>query len=154
MTQRDSSKMDAANGPHSHPNIKKKTQAMNDMGGHDRQSPAAPLAKPEAVEILSFLEAFSDELEGALDLVAPNAHLRMMMHLLQGHLDGKTVTPTSLIGASRVAVTAHYPSDVLFGAFIGIFTALWTYRQFSFGGGRLEAGANPGAEGPGRNDER
>ncbi len=102
MTQRDSSKMDAANGPHSHPNIKKKTQAMNDMGGHDRQSPAAPLAKPEAVEILSFLEAFSDELEGALDLVAPNAHLRMMMHLLQGHLDGKTVTPTSLIGASRV----------------------------------------------------
>lgn len=102
MTQRDSSKMDAANGPHGHPNINKKTQAMNDMGGHDRHSPAAPLAQPEAVQILSFLEAFSDEVEGALDLVAPNAHLRMMMHLLQGHLDGKTVTPTSLIGASRV----------------------------------------------------
>ena len=35
-----------------------------------------------------------------------------------------------LIGASRVIVTAHYPSDVLFGAFIGIFSALWTYRYF------------------------
>ena len=37
-----------------------------------------------------------------------------------------------LIGASRVAVTAHHPSDVLFGAFIGIFTAAWTYK-YMFG---------------------
>jgi membrane-associated phospholipid phosphatase len=35
-----------------------------------------------------------------------------------------------LIGASRVVVTAHYPSDVVFGAFIGIFTAAWTYKYF------------------------
>ena len=35
-----------------------------------------------------------------------------------------------LMGASRVFVTAHYPSDVLFGAFIGIFTAAWVYRYF------------------------
>jgi membrane-associated phospholipid phosphatase len=35
-----------------------------------------------------------------------------------------------LIGVSRVAVTAHYPSDVLFGAFIGIFTAIWIFRYF------------------------
>ena len=35
-----------------------------------------------------------------------------------------------LIGASRVVVTAHYPSDVVFGAFIGIFSALWTYKYF------------------------
>jgi membrane-associated phospholipid phosphatase len=33
-----------------------------------------------------------------------------------------------LVGMSRIAVTAHYPSDVLFGAFIGIFSALWTYK--------------------------
>lgn len=33
-----------------------------------------------------------------------------------------------LVGISRVAVTAHYPSDVLFGAFIGIFSALWVYK--------------------------
>ncbi len=35
-----------------------------------------------------------------------------------------------LIGASRVVVTAHYPSDIVFGAFIGIFTALWTHKHF------------------------
>ena len=35
-----------------------------------------------------------------------------------------------LIGVSRVVVTAHYPSDVLFGAFIGIFTAIWVHKYF------------------------
>jgi len=35
-----------------------------------------------------------------------------------------------LIGASRVIVTAHYPSDVIFGAFIGAFTTFWTYNYF------------------------
>lgn len=35
-----------------------------------------------------------------------------------------------LIGASRVVVTAHYPSDVLFGGFIGVFSAIWTHRYF------------------------
>jgi membrane-associated phospholipid phosphatase len=36
----------------------------------------------------------------------------------------------AVIGASRVVLADHYPSDVLFGAFIGIFTALWTYKYF------------------------
>lgn len=40
------------------------------------------------------------------------------------------ISIATLIGASRVAVTAHYPSDVVFGAFIGIFTAAWTYKYF------------------------
>ena len=40
------------------------------------------------------------------------------------------ITIAILIGASRVAVTAHYPSDVLFGAFIGIFTAVWIHKYF------------------------
>lgn len=35
-----------------------------------------------------------------------------------------------LVGASRVFVTAHYPSDVVFGAFIGISAAIWTYKYF------------------------
>jgi membrane-associated phospholipid phosphatase len=43
-----------------------------------------------------------------------------------------------LIGASRVAVTAHYTSDVLFGAFIGIFTAAWTYKYFFIKGNEFE----------------
>ena len=36
----------------------------------------------------------------------------------------------ALIGLSRIVLTDHYPSDVLFGAYIGIFTALWTYKYF------------------------
>ena len=44
----------------------------------------------------------------------------------------------AVIGASRVIVTDHYPSDVVFGAFIGIFTASWTYKYF-FIHGRLPA---------------
>jgi membrane-associated phospholipid phosphatase len=40
------------------------------------------------------------------------------------------ITIAVSIGLSRVLVTDHYPSDVLFGAFIGIFTAIWTYRYF------------------------
>ncbi|MDO9533728.1 MAG: phosphatase PAP2 family protein [Deltaproteobacteria bacterium] len=40
------------------------------------------------------------------------------------------ISIATLIGASRVIVTAHYPSDVLFGAFIGIFTAAWTYKYY------------------------
>lgn len=40
------------------------------------------------------------------------------------------ISVAALIGASRVIVTDHYPSDVLFGAFIGIFSASWTYRYF------------------------
>ena len=35
-----------------------------------------------------------------------------------------------MVGASRVVVTAHYPSDVLFGAFIGIMTAVWMRNYF------------------------
>jgi len=33
-----------------------------------------------------------------------------------------------LVGISRIELTDHYPSDVLFGAYIGIFSALWTHK--------------------------
>jgi membrane-associated phospholipid phosphatase len=52
------------------------------------------------------------------------------LSLLYRRLTVVFISVAGLIGASRVAVTAHYPSDVLFGAFIGIFTALWTYQYF------------------------
>ena len=34
----------------------------------------------------------------------------------------------ALVGIARVMITAHYPSDVLIGAFIGVFSALWVHR--------------------------
>ena len=81
---------------------KRPKNQMNAMTGHNFSSQISPKAKSAALEILSFLDDCSDELEGLFDLIAPNPHLRMMRHLLDGHFSGKTVTPTALIGASRV----------------------------------------------------
>lgn len=40
-----------------------------------------------------------------------------------------------LVGVSRVLVTRHYPSDVVAGAFVGIFCALWVWRIMMKGRG-------------------
>ncbi len=52
------------------------------------------------------------------------------LSLLSRRFTAVLLSLAALIGVSRVAMTDHYPSDVLFGAFIGIFTALWTYKHF------------------------
>ena len=75
---------------------------MNAMGEYPQRRTSSPNIAAEPAGILSFLEELQDELEGSLDIVIPNAHLRMIIHLLHGHYDGKIVTPTSLISASRV----------------------------------------------------
>jgi multiple sugar transport system substrate-binding protein len=75
---------------------------MNAMGGQYQARSVSPQAQTEMLQVLSFLDEFSDELEDTLDIIAPNAHLRMTLHLLQGHFEARTITPTSLIGASRV----------------------------------------------------
>lgn len=73
--------------------------------------------------------------EGALNST-PSGHtvrafsLLTAVSLLYRRFTVLFISVAALIGASRVAVTAHYPSDVLFGAFLGIFTALWTYKYF------------------------
>ncbi len=41
-----------------------------------------------------------------------------------------------VVGASRVLVTRHYPSDVIAGAFVGIIVAVWVWRIMQ--GGRQE----------------
>lgn len=38
------------------------------------------------------------------------------------------ITLAVLVGVSRVVALKHYPSDVLFGAFIGITAAMWGWR--------------------------
>jgi len=75
---------------------------MNAMQGHRQTQTVAPNAQTEMLDLLSFLDALSTEIEDTLDIVAPNAHLRMTLHLLRGHFEAKSITPTSLIGASRV----------------------------------------------------
>ncbi len=81
---------------------KRSTAPMNAFARHDQTGPVSPEAKSEALGALSLLEELSDELEDTLDVYVPNAHLRMAMHLIKGHFEAKTITPTSLIGASRV----------------------------------------------------
>ncbi|WP_223422158.1 ABC transporter substrate-binding protein [Tateyamaria pelophila] len=75
---------------------------MNAMHRQSRNTLKALPVQTEALGALSFLENFNGELESTLEIVAPNAHLRMMVHLLRGHFEARTVTPTSLIGASHV----------------------------------------------------
>ncbi|MGD1885658.1 MAG: sugar ABC transporter substrate-binding protein, partial [Cohaesibacteraceae bacterium] len=65
-------------------------------------NPAIQAATSDTLSMLSFLDDFGDELEGSMDLVAPNPYLRMELHLLRGHFEAKTVTASSLVGASRV----------------------------------------------------
>ncbi len=101
MTETNPSRSGNATSPLTRHTAKSTTAKMNAMGRHNQSSPVSPQAQTEMLDILSFLSEFSDELENALDIIAPNAHLRMALHLLEGHFDAKTVTPTSLISASR-----------------------------------------------------
>ncbi len=75
---------------------------VNAMSRHTSSTPASRPALTEMLDILSFVEELSDELESILDVMAPNPHLRMAIHLIRGHLEGKAITPTSLINSSDV----------------------------------------------------
>ena len=52
--------------------------------------------------LIDFLGGFTVELETALNLYSPNPFLKMATHLIRNHLEGKTVTPSSLAAASGV----------------------------------------------------
>jgi membrane-associated phospholipid phosphatase len=77
------------------------------------------------------LSFFSSEWESNS---SPSGHTLRAFSILTGlsllyrRLRTVFITLAVLIGASRVIVTAHYPSDVVFGAFIGVFAALWTWK--------------------------
>jgi multiple sugar transport system substrate-binding protein len=81
---------------------KAKPHPMNAMKGHALTRMAAPLAKTEMLQVIAFIEDFSDELEDIIALLAPDPNLRMVTHLIHCHLMAKLVTPTSLISASRI----------------------------------------------------
>ncbi len=102
MSEPVTSKMNSPPGPYKQQPAKRHISKMNAMGRHYPDNPVSPQAQTESPEMLSFLDEFSDELENGLGIVVPNAHLRMVLHLLQGNFEAKTVTATSLISASRV----------------------------------------------------
>ncbi|WP_109565515.1 ABC transporter substrate-binding protein [Jannaschia seohaensis] len=74
---------------------------MNALTGKATLPNAPPESRGEMQAMVAFLEGLTNELEDTFDLRQPNAHLRMIMHLLRGHFEAKTVTPTALIGASN-----------------------------------------------------
>ena len=102
MQNKRSSKTDIEKTRRGHSDGERPGQKMNAMGGQKQASAPALHVQAEALEALSFIEDFSDELEDTLDLISPDPHLRMILHLVQGHFEAKITTPTSLIGASRV----------------------------------------------------
>lgn len=61
----------------------------------------SPHTSGEILETISFLENFLDELQDVIEIFAPNPYFLMSLHLIRNHLEGKIVTPTSLVGAAR-----------------------------------------------------
>ncbi len=102
MSNSNSSNSDDSIALNERPPAKRHPVKMNAVERHMQGNLVSPQAQTETLEIMSFLGEFSDELEDALGIMAPNAHLRMVLHLLQGNFEAKTVTPTSMISASRV----------------------------------------------------
>lgn len=75
---------------------------MNLLNQNTTDFSAAPQSRAEILQMVSYLEDFSGEIESSIDLSTPNACLWMILHLIRGHFEGKVITPTSLIGASHV----------------------------------------------------
>ncbi|MDW3225622.1 MAG: extracellular solute-binding protein [Paracoccaceae bacterium] len=74
---------------------------MNAMSGRKTAGLVPPRAKTEMLQIIAFLESLCDELEDVVNLSAPNPNLRMTLLLMRRHLEGRLITATALIGASR-----------------------------------------------------
>jgi multiple sugar transport system substrate-binding protein len=75
---------------------------MNAIDKDSRMQKGDKSVAPDAIDMLSFIEDVSDELEGSVELVSSNPVLRMALHSLRGHFEARVVTATSLIGASGV----------------------------------------------------
>jgi len=96
------SKLRKRNGGSSRP--ENWSRAMNRKQGELVQDASylTPQAKTEILQVLSFLENFEEEMDGFMEISAPNPYVKMSTYLVKRHLEAKAVTPTSLIGASGV----------------------------------------------------
>ncbi|SFQ21230.1 ABC transporter substrate-binding protein [Tranquillimonas alkanivorans] len=77
---------------------------MQSRAGAARQPVGQPAQEHPAdlLQTIGFLETLRTELDAAFELNAPNPYLSMATHLIRNHLEGKTVTPSSLAGAAGV----------------------------------------------------
>lgn len=95
-----SSKMNKLRGQR-HLTGKATNGAMNVMRAENFNQLMPPQAKADMLSVLSFMESLGDELENSSELFASTPNLRITMHLIRGHIEGRLTTMTSLIGASR-----------------------------------------------------
>lgn len=63
--------------------------------GHDGAAPTEVMR-----DMIVFVREFMAETEQTIDLVETDPHLNMALHLVEGHLEAKMVTPSSLIASS------------------------------------------------------
>ena len=84
------------------PRPPKATFGMSKIGKLDPHSAATPAAKGDALRLIGYMEDLCEEVEGTIELISTDPHLRMALYLLRCHFEGRTVTPTSIIGASHV----------------------------------------------------
>lgn len=84
---------------------------MNAIGGNTQVAREVDIdmsASPERAShlellgVVKFLERLHAEIEGGLEPNTPNPHLNMSLYLMRAHLEGRTVTTTSLVAAAGV----------------------------------------------------
>ncbi len=71
-------------------------------GGDGPKAPGPRDAGARTLELIGFLEELAAELESMLGRRTPDPYLKMTTHLIRSHLDGRTVTPSSLAAAAGV----------------------------------------------------
>ncbi|MDI3338815.1 extracellular solute-binding protein [Defluviimonas aestuarii] len=70
--------------------------------GKASSGPGPDTDSAELLRVISFLEAFSGEMEAALEVTAANPHMNMAAFLIRNHLEGRTVTPSALVASAGV----------------------------------------------------
>ncbi len=73
----------------------------HDAAGRGSQVPAFA-GEAELERVVGFLGDLIVEIDNSLDPNTVNPHLNMILHLLQGHLDGRLVSASSMVAASGV----------------------------------------------------
>lgn len=106
---------------------------MNAMRGGDFNQLMPPQAKADMLQVISFVEEFGEELETSSDHFAPTPNLRIATHLIRAHFEGKLVTMTALISASRApyATANRRVKDMLEAGFIEQRARTETGKSFS-----------------------
>ncbi len=80
--------------------------ATHDRFERSRSGLSATMTRQKSAELLEtvdFMEAFVSELGSVLDLTTHDPYLSMALHLMRTHLEGRSVTASSLVAESGVA---------------------------------------------------